>query len=367
MIENREALDRAATALSEAPVLAIDTEFARFNTYYPMVGLIQIYDGHDCYLIDPLAVDSLEPLVPLMTSPDSVKVFHSGSEDMEVFQHCLGVVPVNLFDSQIAAAALGVGFSMSYQAIVEHYLDITIAKDETRSDWLQRPLTTSQLDYAALDVIYLLAVFERQRADLTERDRMALVMEESGKLGSDLPILIAPEDAYLKAKGLPGLDRLQLGVMRGLFAWRERIARRENLPRNRVIDQKAIFAIARGSVRDRAALFRVEGLTPRQARRYGDEILAEVDAARDLPESELPHRVNREKTPIDNAALKRLRAVVERRAQSLSMAPELLTKRRDLEALLRSRTADGEFSLPDSLTGWREAVVGNDLLAALKG
>ena len=101
------------------PAVAIDTEFARFNTYYPIVGLVQIYDGDNCYLIDPLEVDDLSSLGDLMANTAVIKILHACSEDMEVFQYSLGVTPSPVFDSQIAAAILGVGFSLSYQKLVE--------------------------------------------------------------------------------------------------------------------------------------------------------------------------------------------------------------------------------------------------------
>ena len=157
-VETRVQLLSAVEACKSAGVIALDTEFARFNTYYPIVGLIQIATRDDCFLIDPVALSDLEPLAPLLQNPGILKVFHACSEDLEVFQHALGVIPAPLFDTQIAAAVLGVGFSMSYQALVEHWLGVSLPKDQTRSDWLARPLTAQQLHYAALDVIHLLEV-----------------------------------------------------------------------------------------------------------------------------------------------------------------------------------------------------------------
>ena len=364
-IETADALVSAIADCSKASVLAIDTEFARFNTYYPMVGLIQIFDGHNCYLIDPLPLPSLLPLVDLMINPDIVKVFHSGSEDMEVFQHCLGTVPVNLFDSQVAAAALGVGFSMSYQAIVEHFLKIKIAKDETRSDWLQRPLTEGQLAYAALDVIHLLEVYGLLVADLDSQQRRIWAEEESAKLGEDLPIMVDPQNAYLKAKGLNGMTRTQLAVLRSIYGWREQVARSQNVPRNRVIDQKVIDAIVRSDVTDHQGLQGVAELTPRQLRKYGDDVISAITTARQLDTNEMPAELKTDRKPIDNKKIKRLRAVVETQARQFSVSPELLCKRRDLEQLVRSGEGGGAFTLPASLLGWREPIVGAKLLEAV--
>ena len=183
--------------LSEA--VSIDTEFARFNTYYPIVGLIQLYDGNQTYLIDPLEIEDISSLASLLTDPNVLKIFHACSEDLEVFQHCLGVLPNPVYDTQIAGALLGVGFSVGYQKLVDHYLSVLVPKEETRSDWLQRPLTPSQLDYAALDVIYLLEVYKIQQVELQDLQRLEWVTAECSQLAKDIPTQISPSDYYLKA------------------------------------------------------------------------------------------------------------------------------------------------------------------------
>ena len=164
-------LQEAIEVCGRAEAVAVDTEFARFNTYYPIVGLIQLGTSEACFLIDPLAINDLSPLKQILAKPSIMKVFHACSEDIEVFQHALGFVPKPLHDTQIAAAALGVGFSMSYQSIVEYYLGISLPKDQTRSNWLARPLSQDQLRYAALDVIHLLQVYEHQREQLSSADK----------------------------------------------------------------------------------------------------------------------------------------------------------------------------------------------------
>jgi len=253
-IEDVAQLEAAVSACLTKDVVSIDTEFARFNTYYPIVGLIQIYDGEICYLIDPLAIDDLSSMAQLLTAEHVLKIFHACSEDMEVFQHCLGALPSPVIDSQIAAAALGVGFSVSYQNLVEHYLSIVVPKEETRSDWLQRPLTSSQLDYAALDVIYLLRVYEIQKEALLAAGRTLWVEEECSQLSVGLATMIEPDAAFEKVKGLSRLNRKQLSVLRALCAWRETKARESDVPRNRVVDQKSLLIIASENLRSKEDL-----------------------------------------------------------------------------------------------------------------
>ena len=219
MIDANDDLAGLVARLSEVDVISIDTEFARFNTYYPIVGLIQIYDGSECFIIDPLEIGDLAPLAGLLTNENVIKVFHACSEDIEVFQHGLGVVPAPVFDTQTAAAILGVGFSLSYQKLVLEYLNLEISKDETRSDWLQRPLTQSQLNYAALDVIHLLEVYEKQVELLESTDRLAWVQEECRSLGEGLATTIEPGQYFLKIRGAGKLDQQALGILQALSGW----------------------------------------------------------------------------------------------------------------------------------------------------
>jgi ribonuclease D len=364
-IDTDEQLQEVVEACLEVSVIALDTEFARFNTYYPIVGLIQIYTGAACFLIDPLSVSSIEPLKAVMEERSLLKVLHACSEDMEVFQYALGIVPTPVYDTQIAGAALGVGFSVGYQALVEHYLDISLSKDQTRSDWLARPLTASQLDYAALDVIHLLEVYKVQLEALEGGPKLGWVQAESLGLGLGIPTVAAPEDSYKKFKGLWQLNRMQLNLLKDLCSWREITARKEDIPRNRVVDQKSLVLIVKEEVSSMQGFQNVAGLTSKQVRKYGDQILVIQAEARLVHEEDCPEIFVRTDAPINNKKLKRLKRVVEERALSLSIAPELLTKRRHLEKLIRSEDAQGEYHLPRELGGWRESVIGEALLAEL--
>jgi ribonuclease D len=365
-IDNQVQLRQAIEACLEVSVVTIDTEFARYNTYYPIVGLIQVYDGRTCYLIDPLGIEDLTPLVDLLEANNVLKIFHACSEDMEVFQYCLNTLPTPVFDSQIAAAALGIGFSISYQNLVSHHLSITVPKEETRSDWLQRPLTEGQLKYAALDVIYLLQVYEMQRDQLQEMQREEWVTEDSALLSVDLPTMVEPDSAYKKLKGLAKLNRKQLSVLQALCSWRETRARETNVPRNRIVDQKSLISIAGENILEKNDLQAIAEMSPRQVRKFGEDLLFLAEEAKRLPEDKYPPLVPRDGARIDSKKLGDLRGVVQSRAKFLGVSPELLTKRRHLEALLRSSDGNGNHELPEGLSGWRKEAIGNDLIEALR-
>ena len=245
---------------------------------------------------------------------------------------------------------------------MNHYLDILVPKEETRSDWLQRPLTAAQLDYAALDVIHLLQVYELQVAQLEKLGRADWVTAECVNLASDIPTQIDPEDYYLKVKNLWRFDRQQLFIFKQLCAWRERTARDRNLPRNRVIDEKALFQIAALNLSDKKTFRDKAGVTSKQLRFHGEDLESLISEWQQTGEDEHPARVIKAGSPISNQALKALKQVVESCAKNLNVAPEMLAKRRHLEQLLRSENEAGDFKLPAGLLGWREAVIGAALL-----
>jgi len=358
-------LEQVAISCADVSVVALDTEFARFNTYYPMVGLVQLATDKHCFLIDPVAISNFDPLSELLTRPDLLKVVHAGSEDMEVFQYSLGVTPSPVFDTQIAAAVLGIGFSLSYQKLVAHYLNIDVPKEETRSDWLRRPLSASQLQYAALDVVYLYQVYFDQLRLLQQLDREKWVLEESAKLNDLLPTAIDPADSYLKGKGLHVLNRRQLGALQLLYAWRERLARSENIPRNRIVDPKQLLVIVRLGLDSIQKLRAQSDLSSSQLRRYGSQILEVVQQSKNRLESDLPLSIHADSEPIDKKKLMLLKKTVDNRATELGISPELLSRRRDLESLLRTARR-GAAELPEFMKGWREEVIGHTLLEAVQ-
>ncbi len=350
-------------ACKDTDVITVDTEFVRDTTYYPNIGLVQIYNGQDCFLIDVPTINDPTPLVELLTDTDLLKVLHACSEDMEVLQFCFGVIPAPLFDTQIAAAMLGIGFSVSYQSLVEHHLSVSLQKDQTRSNWLQRPLSPRQLNYAALDVIHLLQVYKKQRTELEARARLQWVEDESRLLGRNMATQIPPEEYYKKIRGLWLLDRRQLNTMKVLCAWREETARAKNIPRNRVVDQKVLIDIIRSNPTSKQAL--ALNMTSRQIRKYGDKILSLLTESQRISLDECPELVAKPNASLDKKLLRRLGQVVQEQARTLCIAPELLTKKRHLEKLLRSADGHGGYQLPAELSGWRETVIGDELLRTL--
>jgi len=361
-IDSDEALARAARLWAEAPLVGLDTEFIRTNTFFHRLGLIQVSDGRTSWLVDPLAVRDLSPLVEVFRSP-GIKILHSSSEDMEVFYRALGVVPEPLFDTQIAGALAGAGAFLSYQKIVAAYLGVELSKEETRTDWLARPLSAAQLAYAAMDVAYLIPLYEMLTAALSELGRLTWAFEDSAALLDTSRFAEDSEAAYLKVKGAGRLDRRQLAALQELAAWRDREARRRDLPRSFVVKDDLLLALASKRPKDAKDLERLPSCDSRQAARDGAVWLRLLEAAADRPEGELPARLSGKPPSLAVRDLEgRLRDRVREKAAALDIPPEVLASRRILDALMRLTVGNADPRLPRELLGWRREVIGEDLL-----
>src|SRR3954471_15612711 len=290
-IDTDEALARAARLWAEAPLVGLDTEFIRTNTFFHRLALIQVSDGHTSWLIDPLAARDLSPLIEVFRSP-GIKILHSASEDMEVFFRALGVLPEPIFDTQIAGALAGAGPFLSYQKIVAAYLGVELAKEETRTDWLARPLSAAQLAYAAEDVAYLVPLYERLTADLEALGRLDWALEDSAALLDTTRFQEDDESAYLRVKGAGRLDRRQLGALQILSSWREKEARRRDLPRNFVLKEGLLLDLAVRRPREERDLKRLPSFDARQAARDGVTWLQLLEQAGERAAAQLQPRIH---------------------------------------------------------------------------
>ncbi|WP_367597951.1 ribonuclease D [Pseudomonas fulva] len=350
----------------QLPFVAVDTEFMRVDTFYPKAGLIQIGDGKCAFLIDPLLIGNWQPLAELLEDRNVVKVLHACSEDLEVLLRLTGKLPQPLFDTQLAAGYLNLGFSMGYSRLVQEVLGIDLPKGETRSDWLQRPLSETQVSYAAEDAVHLAELFSALRARLSD-DKYAWVLEDGAELVAQLRREVQPDSLYREVKLAWKLSPQQLAVLRALCAWREREARLRDVPRNRILKEHALWPIAKSQPTNLAALARIDDMHPRTLRQDGETLLQLIKHAASLPAEQWPEPLP-EPLPIEaSGILKQLRAVGQAEGQRLGIAPELMLRKKTLEALLKSGYPDGPYTLPDSLRGWRRERMGQALLDSLAG
>lgn len=361
-IDRNEVLAQWCEQWLKLPYVAVDTEFVRTETFYPIAGLIQVGDGQHAYLIDPLAITDWAPLVELLAAPGVIKVFHSCSEDLEVFHHLCGVVPQPLFDTQLAAAYLGMDFSMGYSRLVKALLEIELAKDETRSDWLQRPLSPTQLQYAADDALHLAQIYELMAPRIEAAGLTSWLLGDTAEQGSHVGVLQDPECAYQNIKQAWRLKPNELAILKLLAEWREREARQRDQARNRILRESAMVPIVQRQPDSLQALSRIEDMHPRSVRHDGEMVLELIRQGQSVPESEWPLPLPEPLPPDANRLLKSLRKVGQQHAVRLNIAPEVMLRKKVLEAIVRTGYPAGPYKLPNELNGWRRELMGAELL-----
>jgi len=361
-VESATQLNELCERWSAQAAIAVDTEFMRSTTFYPKTALFQVGDGQGCYLIDPLTIDDFTAFSALMTNASVTKVFHSCSEDMEVFQTFLGITPAPVFDTQVAAAIAGIGFSLGYAKLIDTLLGIEIPKSETRSDWLQRPLSQSQLQYAAVDVAYLLIAYGLLVKQLRAQDRLSWVESDCADIVAQAASEVDVDQLYIKIKSAWKLNRKQLSVLQQLVGWRELEARDRDVPRNRLIKERALWDMARFQPTELKQLTGLEGMTPRTIKQDGDQLLDIIQAAAHVAEEQCPLRLPKPLAPEHGDLLKALKAKARQIAEDLVIAPEILVRKKDFEDLVRSGMENASYSLNTRLSGWRCEVVGEALL-----
>jgi ribonuclease D len=357
IITTQDDLTVLATHLAAAPAFAVDTEFLRERTYRAELCLIQVATSDTAACIDPLLLPELAALAQALTLGSAVKVMHACRQDLEVLYPVAGLVgPV--FDTQIAAALTGAPAQVGYADLVRRLLGCDLAKAHTRTDWSVRPLSPEQIEYALDDVRYLLPLKAHLEGQIERLGRTAWLEEELAAIASAGNFSVDPQAAWLRVKGLHGLDAARARLLRDLAAWRERRAIDRNRPRGWILEEAALREIVLRVPRTHAQLAGVADLPASTLKHCGEEILACVAAAA-IPEPPPPLDPRVRPDPARTALVRKLADLNQAIALELGVSSEVLTTRRELEQL-----ADGRRDLP-VLHGWRRSVVGERLVAAL--
>ena len=366
-VADNESLASWCDYWADLPVIAVDTEFIRRTTYFPITGLIQISEGEKAVLIDPLSIDEWEPLRNLMVDPSVMKVFHACSEDLDVFDRLLGVLPTPFYDTQIGESYASAQWSLSYVKLIHEYLQIEVAKDETRSDWVQRPLTDAQKRYAALDVVYLAKVYPMQIARLEAKNMLEWAMEDCDSLKWQYQMNSDPEQNWDGIKTAWRLTPAGLTLLRLLFIWRDEQARKEDVPKGQILKDRTLWSLAKTLPTHHKAVSEAEELTGRQHRLYGEVILQNVALVNELSpdEYQLPLEI-----PLPSQAgdlTKAIKAFIRDKAEMLNIAPEAMMKRKLLDPLVRHLYEGTEIDLQNpAMTGWRRDVIVDPILNRFK-
>ncbi|KRA52541.1 ribonuclease D [Pseudoxanthomonas sp. Root65] len=324
--------------------IGLDTEFVRERTYWPQLALVQIALDDDVLLVDPLAPGMTDALRPWLLDTSITKVMHSASEDLVAFKVACDALPSPLFDTQIAAAIAGIASGIGYQKLVERITGVALPKGETRSDWLRRPLSESQLHYAADDVRYLFAVHDALLAGLDATGRRSWVEEDCARFVDNAAHDEGERWPHLSMRSAQFLDADAQRRLVRLLRWRETQARASDKPRSWILDNELAVALARTPPEDKGALLRLFDTQPKAPRKLADAVWQALATPLD-DESSMP--VARAATDGDKAQVKRLQDAVSARSAELGLPDGVLASRRYLEALQES----GQW--PAALSGWR--------------
>ncbi len=366
LIEDSESLAQLCARLAKSPFIAVDTEFMRENTYWPELCLIQIADSNEAAAIDPMREGlDLSPLLELLVeNEDVLKVFHAGAQDIEIVYNLTGKTPHPLFDTQIAAMALGQGEQIGYSNLVDSWLGIALDKGARFTDWARRPLDRRQIDYAIGDVTHLSNLFPRMLERLRKTGRGGWLDQEMERLADPANYLNDPELAWKRIR-VVGRKPEVLGRLKSLAAWREREAQNKNLPRGRIIKDETMADIAAHPPRGQADLAKVRGLSPAWASNdIGGRLMAILAAAEPLRPDEMPPRDDKKPGLGKEGALVAdlLKLLLKIRAREISVAARLLARSEELELL-----AAGQRTGLPMLEDWRFDQFGRDALALVEG
>ena len=332
--------------------IAMDTEFIRERTFWPQLALVQIAlegdAGLEILLVDTLAPGITDALASILADTSILKVMHSPSEDLVAFKRACNVVPKPLFDTQLAAALAGVGGGLGYQKLVEQLTGVALAKGETRSDWLRRPLSPAQLEYAADDVRHLFEMHDVLDGMLGQLDRRGWLEDDATRTVANAENESAERWPHLSMRTAQFLDLDGQRRLIRLLRWRDAHARDSDRPRSWILDNELAIALARNAPVDRATLQSQLDAHPKAPRKLGDAIwralTTPLDDEAHAPDSRIAEKRDKER-------VRQLQSAVAARSAELGLPDGLLASRRYLEALLDH----GEW--PDALSGWRRELL----------
>jgi len=364
VITETKALEEFAKALAERPFVAVDTEFMREKTYWPILCLIQAAAEGEEAIIDPMAEGlDLSPFLEVLGDKSITKVFHAARQDVEIFLQLMGETPTPLFDTQIAAMACGYGDQIGYEPLMRGLLGVSIDKGSRFTDWARRPLSEAQLSYALSDVTHLRDAFPMLQKKLEKEKRLHWVEEEMTNLNDPRLYRVEPQDAWTRLK-VRGMRPSDVGPLIKLAEWRESEAQKRDLPRGRILKDEALYELARMKPKSPEELGRARSIPTgfersKPAREILDAIAFGAHMKKgDLPEIERDDR--RAPAPADVVEL--LKVLLRRQCERFHVAPKLIASSADIEAIALDDNAD----VP-ALHGWRREVFGDAALKLKRG
>lgn len=367
-IQDLDSLLPLCEQFSTADVLTIDTEFVRTRTLFPKLGLLQISDGQHIALIDPIAIDDLSSFWALLENPNTIKVLHACSEDLEVFLTAGNCKPVNLIDSQIIMSFLGHGLSMGYAAMVKHYLDIELDKSESRTDWTKRPLTERQLEYAQADVKYLYDLYPKLMKDIEQADWLSAAQQETQLMIDRKFTPINIDQLYRNVKLAWRLNPAQLNRLKFLASWRYEQAKKRDLPISFVAKDNTLMALAQYNPKNVGAMAGLEGAETLDIRHKGKAMLHVLKRAEDVAVEDYPEKIIRlDEYPGYKQTYKKVKNFITLVASESGITVENLASKKQINQFLswhyKINNVNNTAQSVDILLNWRKALFGDKLTA----
>ena len=360
-LSTKSELESFCELASAAKVIAVDTEFLRERTYFPKLCLVQVAAGEHIAAIDPILIEDLSPLAALLADPTLTKVFHACGQDLEVLLDGMGVSCAPVFDTQLAAAFLGLRQQISYASLVEAYCGVRLPKAESLTDWSRRPLDPEQLTYAEDDVRYLPGIYERMMAELVEKDRLSWVVPEMEQLFDPARVRRDPREAYQRLRRAGSLTRRQLAIAREVCAWREETAARRDLPRKWVASDEVIVEVCKRTPISLDRLRKIRG-TDQISERDARSLIEAVSRGAACPADQCP-KISRHTRPSaeTESVIDLMYAVLRLVSEQSGVATQLIATRDDLLEFVQDR---GRSPLS---SGWRHELAGKTLDRLLAG
>lgn len=349
IINNKQLADYCLQ-IKSSRAIALDTEFVRTRTFYPHLGLLQVFDGQLAALIDPLAITDWQDFLTILNNPNIEKYFHSCSEDIEVFQHFFECIPTPIIDSQVLASFLDNPISCGYANLVKKYLEVDLDKSETRTDWLKRPLTDKQCQYAVNDVLYLFPLVEHLKSQLKMSNWLDAAYQECQLVINRKCEVVVPEDAYLNIKNNWQLKGKSLGALQKLACWRYNLAKNQDIALNFVIPEDVLLKIARYLPSSLAELEKL-GMKGKEIRLYGQQILTLLSE----PTPKVPAITRINCYPNYKETTDALKQIALKISNQTGLNQDLLLSRKLINHYVKWQ-AHKQDNKPEILSGWRKSL-----------
>ncbi|EAS43866.1 ribonuclease D [Photobacterium profundum] len=367
IITTTQRLDTICDHARTYSVVMLDTEFVRTRTLYPKLGLIQMFDGDNLVLIDPIEIEDLTPFWDLLRDQSVIKVLHACGEDLEVFQHHAGCLPTPMIDTQLMAAFLGHGVSAGFGSLVSEYVGVDLEKGEARTNWLARPLTDKQLDYAAADVFYLLPLYETLLEKVKAKGWMDALELECTALMQKRTQGVDLDKAYRLVKNAWQLNPKQLAVLQQAAKWRILEARKRDIALNFVVKELHIWKLAKYNIKSKSVMS-TEGFESMEIQRHANRLLKIVQDVEDIPAEQYPEKIIR---LVDlsgyKQVVKHIKDVVTKVEVETGLVPEFLASKKQINQLISWawKYQKSDDKLPDMLKTWRKPLFEERVLPLL--